>query len=74
MFPFCGPGRSRKQYLGNVEGALWVLGGCLGHAAERQSCLQRDVINYSEAALKGTLASRNPLCSRRVQFRRRLSN
>lgn len=44
----------QKQYLGNVEGALWALGGCLGHAAERQSCLQRDVINYSETVLKGT--------------------
>lgn len=35
------PGRSRAP------------GGCFGHAAERQSCLQRDVMNYSRALLKG---------------------
>lgn len=53
-----------KYYLGNLEeeGGSRALGGCLGHAAERQSCLQRDVINYSETALKGTQCGRWSRC------------
>lgn len=51
----------------NITSGIWrrrrgALGGCLGHAAERQSCLQRDVINYSETALKGTQCGRWSRC------------
>lgn len=56
---------------GMWKGLSGLLGGCLGHAAERQSCLQRDVINYSETALKGPRcvpAGRHPLCSSSVLF------
>lgn len=49
---FGGFQRSTDKH-GNLERSR-ALGGCFGHAAERQSCLQRDVINYSKTLLKGT--------------------